>query len=121
MRVGRPALSSIAAAPILPFISDPSVYTFTHSVALLSLIFELSLLPAMLIRSGSLLSNGLRTAIEIFSIYFGVMLKICIRLCSGALCFLMRWFVLALTGLYRGCSGGRVARWTAALKHHFST
>src|SRR5229473_866627 len=124
MQVGRPILVSTAAAPTLPFIVELSVYTFTVSFAFLTSSLDSSLLFAMLIQRGVLSvssSNGLRTATEIFSIVLGSRRNICIMSFSGALCLFDLLFVLALTSLCSRCSGGSVARQTAALWHCFST
>src|SRR5258708_20376750 len=123
MRVGRPVLVSTAAAPTLPFIVELSVYTFTISFAFLASSLDSSLLFAMLIRRGVLSvssSNGLRTTTEIFSIILGSRQNICIMSFNGALYLFDLLFMLALTSLFSGCSGGGVARQTAAFCHFFS-
>src|SRR5216684_1800724 len=124
MWVGHPVLISTAATPTLPFIVEPSVYTFTVSFTFLASSLDSSLLFAMLIWRGVLSvssSNGLHTTTEIFSIILGSRQNICIMSFSSALCLFDLLFVLALTSLCSGCSGGSVARQTAALWHCFST
>src|SRR5258708_14801380 len=123
MEVGHPILVSTAAAPSFPFIVEPSVYIFTVSFAFLTSL-DSYLLVAMLIQRGVLLvssSNGLCTATEIFSIVLGSRWNICIMSFSGALCLFDLLFMLALTSLCSRCSGGSMARRTAALWHCFST
>src|SRR5712691_5613448 len=112
-------LISIAAAPTLPFCTEPSEYTCISSVAFVASRAESSLLAEILIWKGSLpVMEGLRVAVGIFSILLASMLKVLASFWSGPLCLLVVRVLFQFTGLYKGWSLGIVVILTYALWHH---
>ena len=66
--------------------------------------------------TGSLPSkDGSHSLVGIFSMVLGSKVVLLKRMCSGDLCLLVYLLLHNFTGLYRGCSGGTVARRTVAL------